>query len=166
MAGIALNVQGIMLRPTRSDVCVRQRAAEMALPQFKLWMGSTDGQPDSEFIETLMKVIGGSDGFVIAKNLEDFGYSADAELVSVMDGDFLGDALREMTKQWVTCLGVKLAIPIGAEVDYSGQRGGRGTVVNLGPEVAEYGVRMPGMADNSYRVCAAEKVTLAEGEAA
>ena len=39
MAGIALNVQGIMLRPTRSDVCVRQRAAEMALPQFKLWMG-------------------------------------------------------------------------------------------------------------------------------
>lgn len=147
-----------MLRPTRRDDCVRRRAAELALPRVKQWMGAdTAGYSDEDMIRKLMTVIGGSDGFQIAKDLDRAGWSADSELVEIMDSDYIRTAEREMVKQWVKCLGVKLAIPVGAVVKI---RHGIGVVTAHEDEFAEYHVRTPDLKNNAWYTVAAENVQI------
>jgi hypothetical protein len=124
---------GVMLRPTRSDGCVRRRAAEMALPAVKRWLGGDSWfHRDSDLIEDLMKHIGQHDGFHIVTSMEDSGWAPDDSLVEIMRGGFIADALREMVRQWVLCLGVKLELPIGTKV-----RWGHYIAGTLGPELIE-----------------------------
>ena len=145
MSAIALNEAGVMLRPSRRDEVVRRRAAEMALREVKAWIGDMEGESDASLIETLMTVMGGHDGFAIAKDLDDKGWNADAELVELMDRGFVQNAEREMVKQWVQCLGVKPQYAVGDTVTmlrgYNGHN--RGVIIEIREDEATYGIHTP-----------------------
>lgn len=104
---IRLDENGIMLRPTRHDECVRRRAAELALPELKHWLRFGENDNEADLIEALTKVIDGSDGYQIARALERDGWCSDSSLVEILDGDFVSDALRELVAQWEMCVGSK-----------------------------------------------------------
>lgn len=155
MDEIRIDDNGLMLRPRRRDDCVRRRAAEMALPQFKRWMGAGSGYSDADLIKLLMKHIDGWDGYTIAKSLERDCGDADPGLVEIMDSDFISEALNELTRQWVRCLGIKLDLPIGTLVDH---RGEKGTIADLRPDLAQYGIQLPSNIEGMLRIVIAEDV--------
>jgi hypothetical protein len=153
MEEIRISEEGVMLRPRRIDPCVRRRASEMALPDVKRWLGYVEDS-DEELIRCLMKHIDGGNGYEIVKSLEHDGWSnADGGLVDVMDSDFIDLALRELTEQWVCCLGIRLVLELGANVCYRGQAA---RIVKLMEDVAQYGVRTPDIEGTAYYVCDAE----------
>jgi hypothetical protein len=147
MSAIAVNDQGVMKRPRANDECVLRRAAELALPEVKVWLGN-DGSPDSEVIEDLMETLGEIDGFAIADRLQHRKHwDCDSRLVDILNGNFVSDAQDELEKQWVKCLGITLDIPVGAQVKIKrlprGLTDVTGEVVKHYPESAKYGVRTP-----------------------
>jgi hypothetical protein len=136
-----------MERPTRYDECVKRRAAELALPEVKQWLGQGFAT-DDEIIEDLMDCIGEDDGFAIVSELKERKHwECDSQLVEILDGNFIHTAKDELEKQWVKCLGVKLDIPIGTQVQFKNPKrlrmGTSGEVVKHYPESAKYGVRTP-----------------------
>ena len=123
----------LMKRPHYGDEFVRRRAAELALPEIKRWIGAPESS-DADLI----------------------GWTRDSQLVEILeDGDFLEDARDELVRQWVKCLRVELVIPVGAAVIY---RGIAGKVVGSESSMALYHVRTPDMKENQWMVCAAEEV--------
>ena len=143
MTEIKVNKDGLMERPTRFDKCVLQRAAELALPEVKSWLGDEGFATDNEIKEDLIDCIDEKDGFAIAEALKSRRHwDCDSELVEIMDGGFIYTALSELEKQWVNCLNVKLDIPIGTPVTIKSRKES-GVVVSYYPEYAKYGVRTP-----------------------
>jgi hypothetical protein len=120
MSSIRLDENGVMLRPTRTDKCVRRRAAEMALSDVKDWIGDPCCS-DAEIIEILAEYIDLPDGFGIVKSPEDDGWCGNAKLGMILNCDFIGQAENELVQQWVKCLGVTLHLPIGAKCQYHGK---------------------------------------------
>lgn len=140
---IRVDADGLMVRPTRYDKCVLQRAAELALPQVKRWLGSGFNASDDDIMEDLVDCIDEGDGFAIVASLKSrHHWDCDSELVEILDGGFVYIALSELEKQWVRCLNVKLDIPIGTPVKIK-SRNESGVVVKHYPEDAKYGVRTP-----------------------
>lgn len=160
MSAMRFTNDGVMLRPTRRDEVVRRRAAEMALPEVKAWMGSTEGESDASIVETLMNVIGCGDGFTIAKALDDKGWNADAELVELMDRGFVRDAESELIKQWVQCVGVKPKHAIGETVTMlcGFQGANRGVIVDVREDEATYGIHTASQTEKQRWVIAYEDV--------
>jgi hypothetical protein len=155
---MATDANGVLKRPSFGDDFVRRRAAELALPDVREWLGA-DSQRDIDVMKDLMNVLSCGDGYEICRDLEKLGWAVNSELVTVFDmGDFIETAKTEMVVQWVKCLGVKLDLPLGAPVDY---RGRLGTVVKLFPDTAEYGIHTGDQPANMYHVCAAEEVRAA-----
>jgi hypothetical protein len=164
MSAIEVNEAGLMKRPTQYDECVKRRAAELALPEVKGW--NLDIGSDEDVIKFLMKHINRLGGYEIVKSMESDGWdNADSELVEIMDEDFIGTAERELVKQWVKCLGVKLEIPIGTQVRIKKPRKateGTGEVVNHYPEEAKYGVRTPDLDKMSNWILLPEDIEVVE----
>jgi hypothetical protein len=73
--------------------------------------------------------------------------------VEILGSDFIDLALRELTEQWVRCLGITLALELGAKVRY---RGEDAEIVKHMEDLAQYGVRTPDLAGSAYYVCDAE----------
>jgi hypothetical protein len=159
MDEVRFDENGLILRPDARDGVVRRRAAEMALPEVKRWLGGDAAYyTDTDLIAKLMKHLTRADGFEIAKSMDRDGWNSDSGLVKILDQGFIYDAEREIVSQWVRCLGVKLEIPIGATVEWRGQTG---EVVSRDEALAKYGVRMPDQKDGWRHVCNAEEVKLA-----
>ena len=152
---IRLDANGVMKRPNSRDGCVLRRAAEMALPEVKRWLGADDDGDDERTISELMKAIGERDGFAICRKLDT--WSPDAELVRIMDEDFIRDAEREIVKQWVQCVGRKQEFAVGAKVLY---RGEEGEVVEYRSNEDSYGVRMPGQEPTVRCIVPSEQLKL------
>lgn len=161
MDEIRTDENGIMLRPRRYDAIVRRRAAELALPELRQWNYIEDS--DQDLIAGLMKHISGSDGLDIVKSMERDGWAGNALLVEIMDQDFIGDAEKELVTQWVKCLGVKLDLPMGAQVLF---RGLEAKVVRRNEGLAQYGVHSADQNENTYSICNAEDVKVLREEAA
>jgi hypothetical protein len=148
----------LMKRPHYGDEFVRRRAAELALPVIKRWIGAPESS-DADLMRDLMRGLTMAGGYECAKEFENLGWNVNSQLVEILeDGDFLEDARDELVKQWVRCLHVELTIPIGAAVSY---RGIAGKVVGCDPSMALYHVRTPDMKENQWMVCAAEEVKAA-----
>lgn len=162
MDEIRFDENGIMLRPRREDACVRRRAAEMALPEVKRWMGPSS-QTDAELVAELMLYIDGHDGHEIVKALERDNWCGNRELVEIMDSNFIEDAERELVRQWVKCLSVKLDIPKGSKVHW---RGKIGIVAYLDRNYAQYHIQTPEQAEGTIWRCNAEDVKLVAEEVA
>jgi HrpA-like RNA helicase len=148
MSAIAVNEAGLMNRPTRYDECVQRRAAEIVLPEIKRWLNDPSWATDEEIIQDLMECLGEGDGYKICDELKrKHSWECDSQLVEILDGWVIDDAEKELVKQWVKCLGVKLDIPIGTHVrikHYKSQSMSEfGEVVKHYPEEAKYGVRTP-----------------------
>jgi hypothetical protein len=158
MTEIRVNRDGLMERPTRYDKCVLQRAAELALPEVKSWLGDEGFATDNEIMEDLIDCIDEKDGFSIAEKLKSrHHWDCDSELVEIMDGGFIHSSLSELEKQWVKCLNVKLDIPIGTPVKIK-SRNESGIVVKLYPETAKYGVHTPEQKETSNWILLPEDV--------
>ena len=157
MSVIQLNSEGVMQRPTRYDECVQRRAAELALPEVKLWLGQGFAT-DDDIIKDLMDCIGEGDGFAIVSELKERQHwECDSQLVEILDGNFIHTAEDELEKQWVKCLGVKLDIPIGTPV-FIKRKKESGEVVKHYPESAKYGVRTPDQAATSNWILLPEDI--------
>jgi hypothetical protein len=147
---------GVLKRPSFRDDFVRRRAAELALPEVRGWVGA--GPTDEDIIKDLMKCLSPGDGYEMCRDLERNGWAVNSELVEILnDGDFISTAKLELVVQWVKCLRVTLNIPLDAQVDY---RGKPGKIVKLFPDTAEYGIHTPDLEGNSWYVLAAEDVKL------
>lgn len=162
--GGRLDENGIMCRPSMRDEYVRRRAAEIMLPYVKRWGGrGFGGVEDDEILEDLMSVVSDCGGYEMAKRLDEtHGWSVDEHLVNLLGAsDAPREAVEEMTKKWVRCLGIKLDLSKGSRVmakNMWSRRGEVGEVVEHMPELAKYGVRFPGMDENSYYNVPAEDV--------
>lgn len=152
MDEIRVDDNGLMLRPRRRDDCVRRRAAEMALPQVKRWIGPSS-QTDASLIKELMKHIDGVNGYEICKSLDRDGWCCGEEMVEIMSEGFIRDAERELVAQWVRCLGIKLDLPIGTPVEY---RGEKGTIARHDADLAQYGIQVPSQAEGTHWIINAE----------
>ncbi len=152
MDEIRVDENGLMLRPRRYDAIVRRRAAEMALPQVKRWIGPSS-QSDASLIKELMKHIGGPNGFEICKSLDRDGWCCGDKMVEIMGEDFISDAEKELVRQWVRCLGIKLDLPIGTVVEY---RGERGVIASYDEELAQYKIQVPSQAEGTLWIVNAE----------
>lgn len=145
----------LMKRPHYGDEFVRRRAAELALPEIKQWIGAPESS-DADIMRDLMRGLTSAGGYECAKGFESLGWSVDSQFVSILeDGDFLSEARTEMVKQWVRCFQIELDIAVDTPVIY---RGAAGIVIGHKPETAEYCVRTPDLQPNASRVCAAEEV--------
>lgn len=162
--GIQVDDNGVMMRPTRRDEVVRRRAAELALPQVKRWIGYTTDS-DNCLITQLMNHIGGGDGYEIVKSLEQDGWCGNDSLVDIMGEDFIGAAEEELVAQWVRCLSVKLNVPIGAQVTIK-RRKEVGIVTKHYPDVAKYGVRTAEQPETSCWVLLPEEISASAWPAA
>lgn len=162
MNEIRVNSEGLMERPTRYDECVQRRAAELALPEVKKWLGKGFAATEDEIMEDLMDCIGEGDGFAIANELKGRKHwDCDSQLVEILDGNFIYTAEDELEKQWVRCLGVKLDIPIGAQVKIK-RRSESGEVVKHYPESAKYGVHTPDQPKASNWILLPEEIEVEE----
>lgn len=157
----------IMNRPSAHDTFVRRRAAELAEPEVTRWLnrgGARDGEDIAFTIETLAKVLDAhSSGYDIAKELDDrYGwYGIDTYLIEILDGDHARRAIEELTKQWVICCGIKPALSVGDHVIAKlwKRTGQVGTVADIRPETAQYGIRYADMEETSRYIVNFEDVT-------
>lgn len=151
---IRLSPEGVMLRPLRGDLCVRMRAAEMALPEVKQWIGPTS-QTDAQLVEELAKYVGGWDGYEIVRAMERDGWCGNAELVEIMDSGWIRNAERELTRQWVRCLAKQRVFADGDEVSCAGITG---KVVGYEADLHLYRVHSTDQPPNQWHVFNAEDV--------
>lgn len=139
-----------MTRPSLADVYVRRRAAEMIFDEVCAWQGHVMDREKRGILEDLASIASYStDGYEMAKALERKGWTCDSRLVEILDGWWVGRAIEELTEQWVLCLNIQPSFAVGSVVEV---RGERGPVVKIDLKHAQYGVRMPGMAENMWRV--------------
>ena len=162
MNDIRVNEEGVMLRPSTSDACVRRRAAEMILPNVKQWIRSNGPIEDSDeqLITILMRHVNNISGYEAVKAMEREGWVGDDELVEIMGTGAIFDAHRELTAQWVRCLGITLHLELGQKVTWRSRINGliEGVIVKRDEEFAEYGVRLPEDKENQWHLCHAEDV--------
>lgn len=154
---IHLSSDGLMLRPSLHDPCVKRRAAEAALKEIKEWIGK-DLEPyetDEYLANQLAGCMGDGNGYEICKNMERGSWHVDARLVEIMDGGHIYDAERELVSQWVRCRGIVLGIPIGSEVEWKNRQG---TVIRKDDTHATYCVHTLEQSDTQGWVCNAEDV--------
>ncbi len=87
------------------------------------------------------------DGFQLAKEFEDEGYSIDASVVDELDcvQGIISDATKEQTKIWVKQFGIELHLKVGQKVIFDAwtKNNDEGEIVKLYPETAQYVVWSP-----------------------
>ena len=147
-----LQPDGIMARPSLKDDYVRRRAAEIILDEVCSWQGDVGESEKRGIAEDLAAVASHyKDGYEMAKDLERKGWCCNSRLVEILDGWWVGQAIEELTAQWVLCLNIQPLFSVGTVVEI-GREGERGPIVNIDLKRAAYGVRLPGMAENAWRV--------------
>jgi len=138
-------------RPQATDPLVRRAAAEAVLPDVIAWLGGHYKRRErehviSQLIEAMNPMAYG-DGYAIARNLERFSmWDPDTQLVEVLDGDHVGEALREAVAEWVEANQIKPKLEIGAEVTFQKSkldkgRSEPGTIVAIHADTAQYVVQ-------------------------
>lgn len=152
-----------MKRPNMAEKYVQQRAAELCLSDIRRWQPVANDD-ERELMDDLMKVLGSHrNGYELAKELERrCGWDPDADLVAILDNCSYccTQAINELTRQWVICLGIKPAHAVGDRVRLSMSYGGHkdGLVVKVNAEQASYGVRVTGQSETAHWVVFCESV--------
>lgn len=129
--------------------------------------GDTELEQCIEDSEEVLKFNHDENGYTLAKELDDKGYSPDAMLVDELDciSNEKSVIEKKYIEQWVKDNNLTLDIEIGTEVKYNElkDRYKIGKVVKLYPETLEYGVRTPDQSETSHYIVKSEKVTRAVG---
>jgi hypothetical protein len=147
-----------MLRPSLRDEYVRRRAAEIIFPKIRGWQLIPESE-ETDWMSDLASVARLADGYEIAHELERrHSWMADAQLVEILDGSWVRDAIDELTSQWVRCLDIRPKFEIGDRV-VCRNRPEQAAVVNVDTRLAKYGVHYPDMKDNSWCVVEFEACT-------
>lgn len=129
-------------RPKSNSAEVITAAAERLLPSVLRWLNDASCNRDEVCGDLCAAMRWHGDGYEIAKQLDDRGWSPDAELVEILNeaGPAKWDAHAALVKEWVAREGVKLTIATHADVKTSR---GNGKIVALRTETAEYVVQPP-----------------------
>lgn len=154
-----------MERPKFNDQMKKELAQIVGEIVFE-WCGAESSLErciaDSESV--LQRIGRNEDGYTLAKEFEDKGYSSNSSLVDELDQvPFLADEIiKKHIQQWVKDNNLKLDIEVGTEVKYNEwkDRHKIGKVVKHYPETMQYGIRTPDQPESSHYVVNAEKVTL------
>lgn len=129
-------------RPTWNDEMVKE-LAQIVGKQVNEWCN--DETPLEDCIEKAEKVLqwhSNDNGYEIAKEFEDEGFSPDSELVEILDGvSYERSKVQEtFIKKWVTENNLKLELTEGQKVIVKLVRKGEveGEIVKLYPETMQY----------------------------
>lgn len=126
-------------RPSLRNPAVRRAAAEDLLPDIVDWMGKDWRESGrEEVIADLMTIVGESDGYRAARNLELRHWEVNAALVELLDDDLGYKAVRDATLAWVAANGITPRLAIGQTVKTPW---GTGPIVSVYPDEATYTVR-------------------------
>ena len=107
-------------RPTENDEDVIELAVDRLLPKVLRWLGK-DATDPAGTREDLKHHIDCLDGYEFAKALEwQNHWSVDAELVEILDGWHLHEAVSELTPKWVESFGVYPLKRVGEHVAWKG----------------------------------------------
>jgi hypothetical protein len=101
---------------------------------------------DTEAI--LIKCGSSEDGYGLAKEFEDEGYSPDSALVEILDSTdhYIRNAVDRLVKEWVFNNNIKPTLDISPDVTYSVRYGSKihdGILVSAYTDEAKYGVKIP-----------------------
>lgn len=143
---MAILIPGAVARPTSKTPAVRDNALRKILPEVLKW-GRQNGDPDEDeerVLEDIGKALNGwNDGYEAARALERYGWSPDAELVSILDCFSTYSTEQEAVKAWVKETEPQPTFKLGDKVFKKVRFGTniQGEIVKIYPETAQYLVR-------------------------
>ena len=155
-----------MERPKFNDEMRKELAQIVGKIVFDWCNGETELEQCIEDSEEVLRFNHDENGYALAKEFDDKGYSPDAMLVDELDRvSYEASAiLKTHIEKWVKDNDLTLDIEIGTEVQYNEWKGVKvGKVVKLYPETMQYGVRTPDQSETSHYIINFEKVTRAVG---
>lgn len=152
-----------MYRPKWNDVMTKELAQKMGKIVFDWCNDDTELSDCVEYSEEILKYNHDEDGYKLAKELEDKGFSPDVMLVDELDcvSNMGSVILKNHIQKWVIDNSLKLEIKMNTEVHYNEwkDRIKPGKIVKLYPETLQYGVRTPEQSETAHYIVNAEKVT-------
>jgi hypothetical protein len=129
-------------RPHSQDRRIRERAADLLMPEIIRWLGDDWREEQSdEYRKDLIDALNCSDadGYALAVHLERHSHwSPNAELVEILDSFPVWNAEQEAVKEWVAANQVKPKLGVGSFVKYGNVTG---VIVAIHSETAEYVVQ-------------------------
>lgn len=130
-------------RPTWNDEMVKE-LAQIVGKQVNEWCNDETSLEDCiETAEKILKWHSNDNGYELAKEFEDEGFSPDSELVEILDSVSYDRSKVQETfiKKWVTKNNLKLELTEGQKVIANLVRKGEveGEIVKLYPETMQYG---------------------------
>lgn len=109
--------------PTEGDPAVRTAAAKSMWPRVRKWLEESGDDHAEEAEDEFLKIMARnfvSDGYELAKDCEDLGWSPDADLVEILDhfGMDLHHACKAAREEWVRTTNWTPAFKIGDKVEF------------------------------------------------
>lgn len=157
-----------MERPKFNDEMRKELAQIVGKIVFDWCNGETDLDTCVKDSEEILRFNHNENGYTLAKEFDDKGYSPDAMLVDDLDcvSNQASVILKKYIEKWVKDNNLALDIEIGTEVKYNEwkDRYKIGKVVKLYPETMQYGVRTPDQSETSHYIVNFEKVSRAVGD--
>jgi hypothetical protein len=133
---MAVLIPDAIARPTSRTPAVRERALKEFLPQVLEWLKEDAGDEAK-----ILELDGWADGYEAAKKLESYHYwSADSELVSILDSFSDYSVTRDAVKAWVKEVQPQPTFKLGDRVCKRMAHGGDivGKITRIYSETAEY----------------------------
>ena len=138
-----------MNRPKRNNEEIMSETAKVIAKKVLSWTRQ-DYFTEEDVIDALCKVLPFSDdGYELAKEMEDEGFDADSELVSIMEGASweLDRQHRKAVKQWVKDNDIRPKLKEGDEIHIQVRQRDRtkydAIIAEVREETAEYMVAVP-----------------------
>lgn len=157
-----------MERPKFNDEMRKELAQIVGKIVFEWCNGETELETCIEDAEDVLQFNHNEDGYTLAKEFDNKGYSVDTMLVDELDcvPNEASVIEKKYIQQWVKDNNLTLDIEIGTEVKYHHWKDQYkiGKVVKLYPETMQYGVRTSDHSESSHSIVNFEKVTRAVGD--
>lgn len=133
-------------RPTFNEAMRLELAKEIGKEVFDWCNGDTPLEDCISDCNDIFKYHVNDNGYELAKEFEDKGYSPDPQLVEILDGVWSAqsDLIRKAVKKWVIEDKIEPTIEVGASVIVQyGHKKVEGVITGTYPETAEYKVMIP-----------------------
>lgn len=141
-----MDLFGKSARPTFNDEMRSELAKEIGKEIFEWCDGDTSLEDCISNCEEIFKCHSNDNGYELAKEFDDKGYSPDLQLVEILDGVWStqSDLIKKAVKKWVIEDAIKPQFEIGSNVIVKyGHEKCEGTITGAYSETAEYQVAIP-----------------------
>lgn len=139
-------MENLPKRPTWNDEMLDELSTVVGKLVFDWCDDDTDLEDCVESAKKVLEFNSNSNGYELAKEFEDEGFSSDSELVDILDGVWYEKhkIIEKAVKDWVSINNLKLEYEVGDKViaKFHKSQGGdiECEVVQLYPETMQYGL--------------------------